>query len=177
MGSNVQLRCGKSCCCAVLVVEPAVWRCLLGGGAGGGGCSCQPPYQMEGAASPPTSPVKLPFEGTQSIVLDWDDTLLPTTQLTDNFGDYITGGAALPPRIVAELSDLQDDAVRFLDEVALCGGATVITNAMQGVSWQCLSSAPVSGSHVVPHADTGARAFAAWAQAGSLCLGACSCVL
>ncbi len=88
--------------------------------------------QMEGGASPPTSPVKLPFESTQSIVLDWDDTLLPTTQLTDNFGDYITGGAALPPRIVAELSHLQDDAVRFLDEVALCGGATVITNAMQG---------------------------------------------
>ena len=64
---------------------------------------------MEGA-SPPTSPVKLPFESTANIVLDWDDTLLPTTQLTDNFGDYITGGAALPPRIVAELSHLQDDA-------------------------------------------------------------------
>ena len=105
---------------------------------------------MEGGASPPTSPVKLPFEGTQSIVLDWDDTLLPTTQLTDNFGDYITGGAALPPRIVAELSNLQDDAVRFLDEVALCGGATVITNAMQGVS--CAVS-PFCSRFWLPRAD------------------------
>jgi hypothetical protein len=91
---------------------------------------------MEGGGSPPTSPVKLPFESVTNIALDWDDTLLPTTQLTDNFGDYITGGAALPPRIVAELSHLQDDAVRFLDEVALCGGATVITNAMQGAHAQ-----------------------------------------
>ena len=45
---------------------------------------------MEGGGSPPTSPVKLPFESVTNIALDWDDTLLPTTQLTDNFGDYIT---------------------------------------------------------------------------------------
>ena len=99
---------------------------------------------MEGA-SPPTSPVKLPCDSTTNIVLDWDDTLLPTTQLTDNFGDYITGGAALPPRIVAELSHLQDDAVRFLDEVALCGGATVITNAMTGALTNGLFVQPIRG--------------------------------
>ena len=82
--------------------------------------------------SPPTSPVKLPRDGSISIVLDWDDTLLPTTQLTDNYGDYITGGAPLPAHIVEELSALEDIAVEFLDEVAACGEATVITNAMNG---------------------------------------------
>eukprot|EP01045_Picozoa_sp_COSAG04_P013485 COSAG04_NODE_959_length_9164_cov_3.981798_5_plen_227_part_00 len=87
--------------------------------------------------SPPVSPVKLPCEANSLIVLDWDDTLLPTTQLTDNYGDYITGGATLPPRIVAELATLQDVVVRFLDQVVLCGSTTVITNAMNG--WVTLS--------------------------------------
>ena len=70
-------------------------------------------------------------------MLDWDDTLLPTTQLTDNYGDYITGGAPLPAHIVEELSALEDIAVEFLGVVAACGEATVITNAMNG--WVTLS--------------------------------------
>jgi hypothetical protein len=88
---------------------------------------------MEGeAVSPPTSPIKLPHGGSVQIVLDWDDTLLPTTQLTDNYGDYITGGAPLPAQVVRELSALEDIAVKFLDQVVQCGEVTVITNAMNG---------------------------------------------
>lgn len=111
--------------------------------------------------SPPTSPVKLPRDGSISIVLDWDDTLLPTTQLTDNYGDYITGGAPLPAHIVEELSALEDIAVEFLDEVAACGEATVITNAMNGSppfhALLRLRAWPPPKEPIPPHAPPTAR--------------------
>jgi hypothetical protein len=88
---------------------------------------------MEGPISPPTSPAKDATEsGRNLIVIDWDDTILPTTQLTDHYGDYITGGAPLPAHVSEQLAALEDTAVAFLDEIASCGDATVITNAMNG---------------------------------------------
>jgi hypothetical protein len=66
------------------------------------------------------------------IVLDWDDTLLPTTQLTDNYGEYITGGAELPAHVVADLEVLQDTVCRFIAEANAIGHVSVITNAMNG---------------------------------------------
>ena len=66
------------------------------------------------------------------IILDWDDTLLPTTQLTDHYGDFITGGAALPPEVKEQLAVLQDRAIKFLGECTAIGHVTVLTNAMNG---------------------------------------------
>ena len=66
------------------------------------------------------------------IVLDWDDTLLPTTQLTDHYGDFITGGAELPQEVHEQLAVLQATAINFLAEAASIGHVTVITNAMNG---------------------------------------------
>ena len=40
--------------------------------------------------SPPSSPTT-DVQGQLKIVFDWDDTLLPTTQLADNYSDTITG--------------------------------------------------------------------------------------
>eukprot|EP01051_Picozoa_sp_SAG22_P004559 SAG22_NODE_247_length_13918_cov_7.885375_3_plen_224_part_00 len=70
-------------------------------------------------------------------MLDWDDTLLPTTQLTDNYGDFITGGAALPKQVVDQLAALQATTINFLAECTALGHVTVITNAMNG--WVNLS--------------------------------------
>eukprot|EP01052_Picozoa_sp_SAG31_P009390 SAG31_NODE_491_length_14923_cov_12.905221_9_plen_274_part_00 len=78
------------------------------------------------------------------IVLDWDDTLLPTTQLTDNYGAFITGNAALPKEVVEQLAVLQATGVKFLKECTQLGHVTVITNAMNGphltVSYESLQN-------------------------------------
>ena len=85
--------------------------------------------------SAPVSPPSSPMMGRltlSKIVLDWDDTLLPTTQLADNYADTITGNARLPREVSEQLAALEAVAVKFLTEATALGHVTVITNARNG---------------------------------------------
>jgi hypothetical protein len=93
------------------------------------------PARTDQPVSPPASPAKLARDGIcPIIVLDWDDTVLPTTHLTDRYSEYISGSASLPDTAAKELAALEEVIIGFLEEVLRYGKATIITNAMTGKS-------------------------------------------
>lgn len=81
--------------------------------------------------SPPSSPTT-DSPGILKMVFDWDDTLLPTTQLADNYADTITGVARLPAAVTDELVALQQAAVKLLVEAVTIADVTIVTNARPG---------------------------------------------
>eukprot|EP01052_Picozoa_sp_SAG31_P065587 SAG31_NODE_24413_length_482_cov_0.537859_1_plen_123_part_00 len=114
--------------------------------------------QVDQPVSPPSSPTT-DRQGQLKIVFDWDDTLLPTTQLADNYADTITGVLALPPisaprhatepqlmrrvlrstgsaqlpqAVIEELVALQTAAIALLVEAVTIAQVTIVTNARPG---------------------------------------------
>jgi hypothetical protein len=77
----------------------------------------------EGVAS--TLPV-----GDTLIILDFDDTLFPTTWLLNE--GFLDGDAALDPVQSALLQRLEDHAAKTLQMAMQYGEVVIITNAMQG---------------------------------------------
>lgn len=71
------------------------------------------------------------------ILLDWDDTLLPSTMLT-SLGYRVDEKTALPAELAADLKGLEEDVVRLLDTCQQHGTVVIVTNAETG--WVELSS-------------------------------------
>lgn len=77
-------------------------------------------------------------EGDTIILLDWDDTLLPSTMLT-SLGYRVDETTALPADLAADLAGLEEDVIRLLDTCQQHGTVLLVTNAETG--WVELSSA------------------------------------
>lgn len=71
------------------------------------------------------------------ILLDWDDTLLPSTMLT-SLGYRVDEKSTLPTELAADLKGLEEDVIRLLDTCQQHGTVVLVTNAETG--WVELSS-------------------------------------
>jgi len=98
------------------------------------------------AYSPPVSPPAVELDDGATIaararnliLLDYDDTLLASTWLTEQ-GQRVDDTCELPDSLVAEMRALEDDVVAFLSEAQSRGHVVVVTNAETG--WLEMSSA------------------------------------
>lgn len=71
------------------------------------------------------------------ILLDWDDTLLPSTMLTQ-LGYRVDEKTPLPADLAGDLTGLAEDVIRLLDTCQQYGTVLLVTNAETG--WVELSS-------------------------------------
>ena len=99
------------------------------------------------ASTPPSTPPSDPEradvgESTAAkagtvVLLDWDDTLLPSTMLT-SLGYKVDESTALPPDLASDLAGLEEDVIMLLDTCQQHGTVLLVTNAETG--WVELSS-------------------------------------
>ena len=92
------------------------------------------PWSMDSpVASPPSEPVNRPltvFDRTL-IVLDYDDTLFPTTQFCDDgySTQLMCSGAPLTAQCQQQVFDVENEALRLLNLAQQNGSVVLLTNA------------------------------------------------
>jgi hypothetical protein len=110
-----------------------------GKAAAGGGAANAESAGAFGLDSPPISPVS-PARGTSGtdkaqtlIILDWDDTLLPSRVATKFMAPRTPARAPkVPASLAADLDLLSEDVIAMLKTCKARGRVIIVTNAMKG---------------------------------------------